>query len=113
MALAGVKTLALPSISVTSIDTSHLGLTSYQKTMMPGMITNAAISVSLEFSESAFTTLHGMLRDMVDWRITCPADEPAVVTFSGFITKIDTPFSPDEEVMISLEITPSGDVSIA
>nr|WP_261361167.1 phage tail tube protein [Gemmata massiliana] len=113
MAVPGLKTVNLPNITVTSIDTTHLGLTSYQKTFMPGMIDNGSISFTCEFSESIFTTLHGMLRDVVDWRVTAPADESVVASFSGFLTSIQQPFEPDAEAVLTAEIKVSGDVSLS
>jgi hypothetical protein len=106
--VANCKSINFPSTNVSSIDTTHLGLTDFAMTFAPGMVDAGSITFSASFSESSYTALQSLLREVIGWRVTGPLDEAALVTCDGFLTKCDVAMSPNEEVMIEGEIKMTG-----
>lgn len=105
------KQVMFPAFSVSSIDTTHLGLTDFGMTFMPGMVDAGACSFTAEYTEATYTALQGLTRDLLGWRVTAPDEgggSPVIVTCDGFLTKLEVSITPNEEVMISGEIKFTG-----
>ena len=104
------KQVNFPSFARSSVETTHLGITDYGQTFMPGMTDASVITAEVEFTEAMFTALAGLADDrtLIGWRVTSPDDAEVVVTCDGFVTKCDVSLSPNDEVMISLEVKMSG-----
>lgn len=108
--VVGCKTVNFPAFSITSIDTTHLGLTDFAKTYMPGMIDAGSVTFEAEYVSATYTALQALAvaREAIGWRVSAPDGEGDVVTCDGFLVKLDVSMSPDEEVMVSGEIKMTG-----
>lgn len=102
------KSVNLPDFNVASIETTHLGLTNYGKTFMPGMIDAGSISFEAEYTADTYADLQGLVRETLGWRISDPTGPSVVVTCDGFLTSLKSSMSADEEMMITGEIKLTG-----
>lgn len=110
------KSIQFPGFNVSSVDTTHLGLTDYGMTFKPGMVDAGVCGFEAEYTEATYTALQGLVRDSIGWRITAPDEgggSPVAVTCDGFLTKLDVSIAPNEEVMISGEIKFTGLPAVA
>lgn len=106
-----IRKFSLPSIAVTSIDTTNTNITDGFKTSSSGMIDPGMVTVECEFTESLYGTLKGFLRQQKNWQVTGPDDEPVVCTFAADITKLEVGVEPDAIMVITLELKVSGAIS--
>lgn len=105
------KSVAFPAFTVSSIDTTHLGLTDFGMTFMPGMVDAGACAFEAEYTEATYTALQALTRELIGWRVTAPDEgnaSPVIVTCDGFLTKLEVSITPNEEVMISGEVKFTG-----
>lgn len=109
--VSNCKSIQFPSFIVSSIDTTHLGLTDYGMTFVPGMVDAGVCAFEAEYTEATYVGLQALLRETVGWKITAPDEgnaSPVAVECDGFLTKLDVVITPNEEVMIAGEIKFSG-----
>lgn len=102
------KSVNFPGFNVTSVETTHLGVSDYAKTFLPGMVDANTITFSCEFTDANYTALQGLVRDVLGWRVSSPSGEAVVVTCDGFLTSLEVALAPDEEVMINGAIKMTG-----
>ncbi|MBN9520841.1 hypothetical protein J0H58_20360 [bacterium] len=104
-----LKSVNFPQFSISQIDTTHLGVTDYGKTFMPGMIDPGTITFTCAFSENTYTALQGLIRDVLGWRVTAPTGDDVAVTCDGFLSALDvTVGGADEEMTITGTVKMTG-----
>lgn len=102
------KSITFPQLQVGAVETTHLGVSDYGRTHMPGLIEANVISFECEYTSEIYTALHGLIRDTLGWRVTSPTGEDDVMTCDGFLTSVNLSLTPDAEVMITGEIKLTG-----
>ena len=107
------KSVSFPAMSVTSVETTHLGITDYAKTYIPGMTDAGNVSFEAEFTSDTYTALSSILRTEDKWQISSPSGESIVVSCDGFLMSMSTSMAGEEEVMISGEVKMTGKPEVA
>src|SRR5689334_927763 len=69
------KSLNIPAFMVGQVSTDSLSNTDFAKTYKPGMIDGDSVSAEVAWTGDVYQKLHGLIRDMVQWRITTPDDD--------------------------------------
>lgn len=93
-----------PNISVTSTDSSCLS--TEWKTFIPGLGDGGEVTFTIDYSETNYNTLHGILRDVKSWRITMPDGETQ--DFDGFITALGLTIPFDDRIVVPVTIKVTG-----
>lgn len=119
--------ITVPAQETTTVETTHLNLSTPIKTFTPGLTDPGVLSFEANYTKASYNQLNavrGKLKDGanpipptgddIKWKITAPDDgTPQVFTFNGILTKLELGFETEAVVKIKGEVKVSGEITIA
>jgi hypothetical protein len=103
----------LPDEVVSEIDTTHLGITGYNKTNMPGLVDNGSFTFDYPFDPETSEDLRGLLRVVCPWRITSPNGTTYTCDTAYLVKPGKVSFEPDtQSVITGITVRLSGGLTI-
>jgi len=123
--------ITLPAQDVTTVETTHLGLSTPFKTFTPGLTDSGVLSFECNFTEDNYARLQavrGKLKHSssippsgtdVNWKVTAPDEDAGgaetAMTFvmNGILTKLDVSMEIESVMKIKGEVKISGAITVA
>lgn len=124
--------ITVPAQETTTVETTHLNLSTPMKTFTPGLTDPGVLSFEANYTKASYNQLNavrGKLKDGanpipptgddIKWRITAPDEDGAgagtaqTFTFAGILTKLELGFETEAVVKIKGEVKVSGAITIA
>lgn len=132
-AVSETTTITIPAMEVTSVETSHLGISASApyKTFTPGLIDAGVLAFECNYSSTVYSALHGLRGKLkattiipptggdVRWRVTAPDEDGSgsgtaqTFTWNGFLTKCEVNVGVEDVMKIKGEVKLSGAPTIA
>lgn len=112
--LGQILSITGPNISITSVETTHLGSTNAAKEFIPGFADGGTISVRMNFVKGNTTTLYGYYRTMKGIMIMFNDSSDAVTTtgsrwtFDGFFTEFNNEVPADDRITADVTVKVTG-----
>lgn len=112
-AIAGVKSIAGPTISRDMADVTALDATSGFEEVLPTIIRTGEIQLDMRFDNTVHSSLNTRMVAGTGQNYQIAFPDASTVTVSGYIANIDISVATDSEVQGNVSVKVSGPVTFA